>query len=78
MHHVHLILAIIVAREQNIMQMRFSILIPIKPLGLIVYGSRFLADNVLAIECIFMQRDRDMGEPFVRKMFSDLCGYNLD
>ena len=38
--------------EENRTVMQMYILIPIKPLGLIVYGQCFLGDNVFAIDCI--------------------------
>ena len=58
-HYVQLILVIIRRKRTKFMQMRFSILIPIKPLSLIVYGSCFLGDKVFAIECTHQTRGWD-------------------
>ena len=49
MHHVQLILVIIcrIRRIYSMYIMKCSLLMPIKPLGLIVYGQCVLGDNVL-------------------------------
>ena len=51
-HHVQLILVINRRTRIEYYANKFSTLIPIKPLGLIVHGLCFLGVNIFAIECI--------------------------
>ena len=51
-HHVQLIVVINRRTRIEYYANKFSTLIPIKPLGLIVHGLCFLGVNVFAIECI--------------------------
>ena len=51
-HHVQLILVTNRRTRIEYYANKFSTLIPIKPLGLIVHGLCFLGVNVFAIECI--------------------------
>ena len=51
-HHVQLILIINRRTRIEYYANKFSTLIPIKPLSLIVHGLCFLGVNVFAVECI--------------------------
>ena len=53
-HHVQLILVISRRTRTEYYANKFSTLIPIRPLGLIVHGLCFLVVNVFAIECIYI------------------------
>ena len=52
-HHVQLILVINCRTRVEYHANKFSVLIPIKPLGLIVHSLCFLGVNVFAIECMY-------------------------